>query len=245
MAPCGGNIVTPKMIRKGEIHIGDRIQIEEASAPAPEAAVAVSPAETVSAAVSSATAAEIPAASGAASENAVEVQTRTAPGMIPGMQGMPNTQGMQNTMTDDNGVTRRQTLAPQMQQQPEFPLNFNGMTDYVNSMTAAGGQSPSFNVPSHPMVPPEYEQTIDYDSIQYMNGFLRTQIGRYVRVEQLIGSGNTEERFGFLVGVGNNYLLLQDISDGNILVADFYSIKFVYIYFGEPVFPNIPLGPAV
>ncbi len=267
MAPCGGNIVTPKMIRKGEIHIGDRIQIEEASAPAPEAAVAVSPAETVSAAVSSVTAAEIPAASGAASENAVGVQTRTAPGMIPGvqgmpgtqmqgsqgmqstqmqgMQGMPNTQGMQNTMTDDNGVTRRQTLAPQMQQHPEFPLNFNGMTDYVNSMTAAGGQSPSFNVPSHPMVPPEYEQTIDYDSIQYMNGFLRTQIGRYVRVEQLIGSGNTEERFGFLVGVGNNYLLLQDISDGNILVVDFYSIKFVYIYFGEPVFPNIPLGPAV
>ena len=132
-----------------------------------------------------------------------------------------------------------------MAQQPEFPLNFNGMTDYVNSMTAAGGQSPSFNVPSHPMVPPEYEQTIDYDSIQYMNGFLRTQIGRYVRVEQLIGSGNTAERFGFLVGVGNNYLLLQDISDGNILVVDFYSIKFVYIYFGEPVFPNIPLGPAV
>ena len=245
MAPCGGNIVTPRMIKKGEIHIGDRIQIEESSAPAPEAAVAVSPAETVSAAVSSVTAAEIPDASGAASENAVEVQTRTAPGMIPGMQGMPNTQGMQNTMTDDNGVTRRQTLAPQMQQQPEFPLNFNGMTDYVNSMTAAGGQSPSFNVPSHPMVPPEYEQTIDYDSIQYMNGFLRTQIGRYVRVEQLIGSGNTEERFGFLVGVGNNYLLLQDISDGNILVVDFYSIKFVYIYFGEPVFPNIPLGPTV
>ena len=285
MAPCGGNIVTPKMIKKGEIHIGDKIMLEEASAPAPEAALAVSPAETVSAAVSSATAAEIPAASVAASENAVEVQTRTAPGMIPGvqsmpgtqmqgsqgmqsaqmqgMQGMPNTQGMQNTMTNDNGVTRWQTATPQqvrqmaqqpqqmaqqpqkMAQQPEFPLNFNGMTDYVNSLAAAGSQSPSFNVPSHPMVPPEYEQTIDYDSIQYMNGFLRTQIGRYVRVEQLIGSGNTEERFGFLVGVGNNYLLLQDISDGNILVVDFYSIKFVYIYFGEPIFPNIPLGPAV
>ena len=278
MAPCGGNIVTPKMIKKGEIHIGDKIMLEEASAPASEASLAVSPADTVSGAVSSATAAEIPAASVAASENAVEVQTRTAPGMIPGvqstpgtqmqgsqgmqsaqmqgMQGMPNTQGMQNTMTNDNGVTRWQTATPQqvrqmaqqpqqMAQQPEFPLNFNGMTDYVNSMTAAGGQSPSFNVPSHPMVPPEYEQTIDYDSIQSMNGFLRTQIGRYVRVEQLIGSGNTEERFGFLVGVGNNYLLLQDISDGNILVVDFYSIKFVYIYFGEPVFPNIPLGPAV
>ena len=238
MAPCGGNIVTPKMIRKGEIHIGDRIHFEEASAPTvPASAVPEAPAPAETSAIPT------------QAESAVEVQ---------------------GTFTDESGVTRRQTAAHQqvrqmaqqpqqmaqqpqqmaqqprqMAQQPEFPLNFNGMTDYVNSMTAAGGQSPSFNVPSHPMVPPEYEQTIDYDSIQYMNGFLRTQIGRYVRVEQLIGSGNTEERFGFLVGVGNNYLLLQDISDGNILVVDFYSIKFVYIYFGEPVFPNIPLGPAV
>lgn len=251
MAPCGGNFVTPKMIRKGEVHIGDKIKLEEASAPAAEVVTTAAPAKAAAPAE--------PAAIQAAAENAVEVQTRTAPNMIPGtqnmpgtqmqgMQGMPGMQGMQgtqNTITDDNGVTRRQAAAPQMQQQAEFPLNFNGMTDYVNSLAAAGSQSPSFNVPSHPMVPPEYEQTIDYDSIQYMNGFLRTQIGRYVRVEQLIGSGNTEERFGFLVGVGNNYLLLQDISNGNILVVDFYSVKFVYIYFGEPVFPNIPLGPSV
>ena len=248
MAPCGGNIVTPRMIRKGEVHIGDKIKLEEASAAVP----------------TEATASAEPAAIRTAAENAVEVQTRTAPGMIPEVQGMPGTQmhgtqglrgtqmqglqGMQDSqgiITDDNGVTRRQASAPQIQQQPEFPLNFSGMTDYVNSLGTSGSQSPSFNVPSHPKVPPEYEQTIDYDSIQYMNGFLRTQIGRYVRVEQLIGSGNTEERFGFLVGVGNNYLLLQDISDGNILVVDFYSVKFVYIYFGEPVFPNIPLGPTV
>lgn len=248
MAPCGGNFVTPKMIRKGEVHIGDKIKLEEASAPAAEVVTTAAPAK--------AQASAEPASIQDAAENAVEVQTRTAPSMIPGTQNMPGTQmqgmqgmqGMQsnqNTITDDNGVTRRQAAAPQMQQQPEFPLNFNGMTDYVNSLAAAGSQSPSFNVPSHPMVPPEYEQTIDYDSIQYMNGFLRTQIGRYVRVEQLIGSGDTEDRFGFLVGVGNNYLLLQDISNGNILVVDFYSVKFVYIYFGEPVFPNIPLGPAV
>ena len=37
MAPCGGNIVTQKMIKKGEIHIGDKIMLEEASAPASEA----------------------------------------------------------------------------------------------------------------------------------------------------------------------------------------------------------------
>ena len=172
MAPCGGNFVTPKMIRKGEIHIGDKIKLEEASAPAAEVVVTAAPAE--------AQASAEPASIKDTAENAVEVQTRTAPSMIPGTQGMPGVQmqgmqgmqgiqGTQNTITDDNGVTRRQAAAPQMQQQPEFPLNFNGMTDYVNSLAAAGSQSPSFNVPSHPMVPPEYEQTIDYDSIQYIS----------------------------------------------------------------------------
>ena len=226
MAPCGGNIVTPKMIKKGQIQVGDRIKFEDAAVVSGPAAVAPE------------SAAE---QQDSREEKAVEVQNMTAP-------------QMQSNTVDDNGVTRRQVVQgagnmsqaqtrPQVQQ--TFPLNFAGMTDYVNSQNNQTGQNPSFNVPSHPMVPPEYEQTIDYDSIQYMNGFLRTQIGRYVTVEQLIGSGNTEERFGFLVGVGNNYLLLQDISNGNILVIDFYSVKFVYIYFGEPIFPNIPFGPSV
>ena len=91
------------------------------------------------------------------------------------------------------------------------------MTDYVNPLAHTGQQSPSFGVPSNPLVPPEYEQSIDYDSAQYMNGFLRTQIGRAMRVEQLIGSNGIQDRYGFLVGVGNNYLLLQDISNGNIV----------------------------
>lgn len=226
MAPCGENIVTPKMIKKGQIQIGDRIKFEDAAVVSGPAAVVSGSAEVQN---------DKP------EEKAVEVQNLTAP-------------QMQSNTIDDNGVTRRQPVPgtanmTQTQSRPQaqqmFPLNFAGMTDYVNSQNSQTGQSPSFNVPSHPMVPPEYEQTIDYDSIQYMNGFLRTQIGRYVTVEQLIGSGNTEERFGFLVGVGNNYLLLQDISNGNILVVDFYSVKFVYIYFGEPVFPNIPLSPSV
>lgn len=124
----------------------------------------------------------------------------------------------------------------------QIPLAFQQMTYYVNSLENNGTQSPTFNVPSNPLVPPEYEQTIDYDSMQYMNGFLRTQIGRYMRVEQLIGAGTLEDRYGFLVGVGNNYLLLQDISNGNVSLVDIYTVKYVYIYFGEPVFPNLPFG---
>ena len=116
------------------------------------------------------------------------------------------------------------------------------MTEYVNSLENNGQQTPIFAVPSSPLMPPEYEQTIDYESIQYMNGFLHTQIGRYMRVEQMIGSDSTEDRYGFLVGVGNNYVLLQDISNGNVAIVDLYTIKYVYMYCGEPIFPNIPFG---
>ena len=52
-------------------------------------------------------------------------------------------------------------------------------------------------------------------------------------------SGNTVDRYGFLVGVGNNYLLLQDITNGNIMLVDFYTIKYVYIYYSQPVYPAI------
>lgn len=120
-----------------------------------------------------------------------------------------------------------------------LPLVFEEMTNYAAALNNSGGNTPDFAVPSHPLVPPEYGQTVDYDSVQYMNGFLRTQIGRSVMVQQLIGSGSTVDRYGFLVGVGNNYLLLQDITNGNIMLVDFYTIKYVYIYYSQPVFPGL------
>ena len=46
--------------------------------------------------------------------------------------------------------------------------------------------APSFQVPSNPLLPPGYQETLDYASLQYVNGFYRTQIGRYVRVDQLL-----------------------------------------------------------
>ena len=71
MAPCGGNVVTPKMIRKGEIHIGDRIEFEEVSAAAVPASA--NAATVPAAAPASSETASIPAAA----DKAVEVQTRT------------------------------------------------------------------------------------------------------------------------------------------------------------------------
>ncbi|MBQ6901056.1 MAG: hypothetical protein IJN72_09450 [Firmicutes bacterium] len=253
MAPCCQNYVTPTMIKKGQVTVGDRIQLDEdvlVSAPAEES---------VSADISSPSEESVPAAATMsaadqqfqaeqrfqAAENADRAErAEPAPGSstvtqnnwggtwgnVNGMGGM-NTAGSTAAGWGQPGIGRPVDLS-------SLPLIFDEMTNYANTLNNSGGNTPDYGIPSHPMVPPEYGQSIDYDSMQYMNGFLRTQIGRGLMVQQLIGSGNTVDRYGFLVGVGNNYLLLQDITNGNIMVVDFYTVKYVYIYYSQPVFPS-------
>lgn len=87
--------------------------------------------------------------------------------------------------------------------------------------------APLFTVPTNPLLPPEYQEVLSYDSLQYLNGFLRTQIGRYCDVQFLVGSNTTETRSGMLIGVGINYILLQDPESKEVIACDFYSIKFI------------------
>ncbi len=91
--------------------------------------------------------------------------------------------------------------------------------------------APAFQVPANPLLPPGYQETITYNNLQYMNGFLRTQIGRRCEVEFLIGSNEVVSRTGKLLGVGLNYILLQDMQTDDVVACDFYSIKFVRFYY--------------
>lgn len=91
--------------------------------------------------------------------------------------------------------------------------------------------APTFVVPTNPLLPPGYQEVLDYDSLQYMNGFLRTQIGRPCEVEFQIGSNNIVTRSGRLIAVGINYILLQEPETNDVLTCDFYSIKFVRFYY--------------
>lgn len=99
-------------------------------------------------------------------------------------------------------------------------------------------ETPNFTVPQNPLLPPGYQEILDYESLQYLNGFIRTQIGKYIRVQQLIGSSVIEDRYGYLVGVGINYILLQELSTDNIIALDFYNIKYIYIYYTNPDLPT-------
>lgn len=69
------------------------------------------------------------------------------------------------------------------------------------------------------------------DSIQFLNGFIRTQIGRRITVTFLIGSNQIEEKSGFLLGVGANYILLNELDTNDITACDFYNIKFIRFYY--------------
>jgi hypothetical protein len=67
-------------------------------------------------------------------------------------------------------------------------------------------------------------------STMFTPGFLRTQIGRMIRVEFLIGTnGPLVDRTGTLLAVGASYILLRPINSDDVLLCDIYSIKFVTI----------------
>ncbi len=132
---------------------------------------------------------------------------------IPG-QPDNNTTGWQNT-----GGTSSISGVPSPIPDPGFPEN------------------PQFQVPANPLLPPGYQEMISYENLQYMNGFLRTQIGKYLRVEQLMSTNQIENRIGYLVGVGLNYILLQQAGTGNISAIDYYSIKYVYVYYQQEGLP--------
>jgi hypothetical protein len=74
-------------------------------------------------------------------------------------------------------------------------------------------------------------QPITTESLQYINGFLRTMIGKKVTVDFLIGTTSLVDKSGTLLGVGANYILINEIETDDLLVCDFYSIKFVRVYY--------------
>lgn len=63
----------------------------------------------------------------------------------------------------------------------------------------------------------------------YTPAFLRTQIGKLMRVEFLIGTNNLVDRIGYLQEVGASYILLRSVESDTITFCDIYSIKFITI----------------
>ena len=69
------------------------------------------------------------------------------------------------------------------------------------------------------------------ESIQYLNGFIRTQIGRRVTIDFLVGSNTIVSKSGYLLGVAANYILINELDTNDLTTCDFYNIKFIRFYY--------------
>lgn len=103
-----------------------------------------------------------------------------------------------------------------------------GATSYPTDNT---GTTMPQGMSSQPIL--EYNQPypITAESIQYLNGFIRSQIGRNVSIEFLVGTNQLVTKDGFLIAVGANFILLNQKGTNDIIACDFYNIKFITFYY--------------
>lgn len=79
----------------------------------------------------------------------------------------------------------------------------------------------------------EYNQPAPNQDInlEYMNSFLRTQIGRLIEVNSMYGNNAMETHIGYLYGVGSDYLLLKELNNQVLHTIDYYSIKTIRLFY--------------
>jgi hypothetical protein len=136
------------------------------------------------------------------------------------MQGniMPNIGGgipTQGNMIPNIGTIPGASTTPQSE-----PQQLESIHDQISQINAGNQQSAS-TAPA----------PISQSSIQYLNGFMRTQIGRVVRVDFLVGTNTMVEKVGVLLAVGANYILINELETDDILACDYYNIKFIKFYY--------------
>jgi len=68
-------------------------------------------------------------------------------------------------------------------------------------------------------------------STAYTQGYLKTQIGRQVKISFLIGTNMLVDREGTLVDVGTSYIIIREVRTDDLVLCDMYSIKFVRFYY--------------
>jgi len=108
-----------------------------------------------------------------------------------------------------------------------------------NSATSSGmtvpAQFSSTQVPTTAVIPSAPSSTSSnlgsIMDIAYTQGYLKTQIGRRVKIEFLLGTNMLVDREGTLLSVGASYLTIREVETDDILLCDLYSIKFVRFYY--------------
>lgn len=103
-------------------------------------------------------------------------------------------------------------------------MNPEGFFDYYEPMQ---------RINPEPMSPSDFQVAPGSPTdlgIEYTQGYLRTQIGKRMRVTFLLGTNLIQDRTGRLEKVGISYIILREEETNNVVLCDIYSIKFVNIF---------------
>lgn len=131
------------------------------------------------------------------------------------------------------------TGLPQQSVTPDMSMMSQGDMPFVSTPTTTRNAAMEMSTQTNSMQTVGNTSITDFsnpfpvtaESIQYLNGFIRTQIGRRIRVTFLIGSNMTEEKEGYLLGVGANYILINELDTDDLTACDFYNIKFITFFY--------------
>ena len=63
--------------------------------------------------------------------------------------------------------------------------------------------------------------------IEYTQGYIKTLIGKRIRLVFLLGESTIQDRVGICEMVGVDYVTLREIESNDLILCDAYSIKFV------------------
>ncbi len=122
------------------------------------------------------------------------------------MQSSRNENMQQNEMNSRNNMTEQQEqMENQMTPQPQRQEQTMPITSGSQNNNNLRNMKPGGNIES----------------------FLRTQIGKNVRMQFLIGTNTLIEKAGVLMAVGDNFVVLREAGSGEILVCDFDGAKFI------------------
>lgn len=130
---------------------------------------------------------------------------------------------------------------------PNFPSSnmfpYDQMTDTSEGSNASESTAPPVTQGSQPggtmnsnQTPPQTSDFVEAPGspmnlgIEYTQGYLKTQIGKRVRITFLLGTNTLQDRTGILTTVGISYVILKEESTGELTLGDIYSIKFVNIF---------------
>lgn len=121
-----------------------------------------------------------------------------------------------NEQNDENSQNQSENLVPQNQNNNVQPID-NGLMNNISIGSNFGELANSVQV-----APSE---------LNYLNGFIKTQIGRKVTVDFLLGTNTIISKTGFLVGVASDFIVLNEENTNDITTCDFNNIKFIRFYY--------------